>query len=49
MQASVRNVGTHGLMLREYIKWKNHKIRVDRPWKLKYLEYTFYPKRVKWE
>ena len=27
-QASVRNVGTHGLMLREDIKRKNRKIRV---------------------
>ena len=27
-QASVRNVGTHGLMLREYIKRKDRKIRV---------------------
>jgi hypothetical protein len=26
-QASVRNVGTHGLMLREYIKRKNRKIQ----------------------
>ena len=32
-QAFVRNVGTHGLMLREYIKRKNHKIRVPlQPW-----------------
>ncbi|MCR1989581.1 hypothetical protein NSB24_25710 [Blautia coccoides] len=32
-QASVRNVGTHGLMLREYIKRKNRKIRVPmQPW-----------------
>ncbi|MCB5877774.1 hypothetical protein LIR51_23450 [Blautia producta] len=32
-QASVRNVGTHGLMLREYIKRKNCKIRVPmQPW-----------------
>lgn len=32
-QASVRNVGTHGLMIREYIKWKNRKIRVPmQPW-----------------
>jgi hypothetical protein len=27
IQASVRNVGTHGLMLREGIKRKNHKIQ----------------------
>lgn len=27
-QASVRNVGTHGLMIREDIKRKNRKIRV---------------------
>ncbi|WP_275443894.1 hypothetical protein [Petralouisia muris] len=27
-QASARNVGTHGLMLREHIKRKNRKIRV---------------------
>ena len=32
-QASVRNVGTHGLMIREYIKRKNRKIRVPmQPW-----------------
>ena len=32
-QVFVRNVGTHGLMLREYIKRKNHKIRVPmQPW-----------------
>jgi hypothetical protein len=28
MQAFIRNVGTHGLMLREYTKWKNYKVRV---------------------
>ena len=27
-QALVRNVGTHGLMIREYIKRKNREIRV---------------------
>ncbi len=27
-QAFIWNVGTHGLMIREYIKWQNHKIRV---------------------
>jgi hypothetical protein len=33
MQAFVRNVGTHGLMTREYIKWQNHEIRVPmQPW-----------------
>ena len=33
IQAFVRNVGTHGLMLREYIKRKNRKIRVPmQPW-----------------
>ncbi len=32
-QATVRNMGTHGLMSREYIKRKNHKIRVlIQPW-----------------
>ena len=33
IQAFVRNVGTHGLMIREYIKRKTRKIRVPmQPW-----------------
>ena len=28
VQAFVRNVGTHGLMIREYVKRKNRKARV---------------------
>jgi RNA-directed DNA polymerase len=31
------------------LKVNKEKSKIDRSWKLKYLGFTFYPKRVKWK